>query len=832
MDLDDLSTNLTPEHSNSSADDPPPPFGMMSLIPVALIILGALGAVYMAGDGTAWSYGIFLLISGVTLMGFRSRIRISWRYFVLGALISLSAGLSLLPLRGPLVSWRAMLLELQDLHLPNVVSLDPSSTVFWLVILATSVFVGLFLLATPMDSKNMGRIGFLAVTGCTVYALVAWVSLRTGWHYPFFHSLDGSPEVFGFFPNRNHTAGFLVTGAVLSLGLIHNGLSRGKIIESLVAGFYFSTLVASLLVFSRSRAGLLFLVIGGLIWLLGLGRHRSRLLVIGSLGIALFVFLLFLGSGSDLLERLKGESRTSYTTHGLSVSRVGDFKVSLFNDGRIPIALDTISMFEAQPMTGVGLGTYAIVYPYYADRSIVGKTTALHPENDWLMMAAEGGVPFLLLVLIGLGVLFSEIPILHRSYPDEWPIRWAFISAFLAELLHGLLDVPLHKVELGWWILVLGGVGFAGAGYQAYRGVGLLIQRVLFGVAGLLILIAAIYVILGQVGKSRAIPPMESRDARMKLLNRYAYSKPEERVPIFQECERLLELYPMNGSLHYQYGIFLLQEHRTADAAAQFRIARCLSPWNADLAFEQGGLMAGSDPVESAKIWKEALKTRLKIDHHPGEPIARTAEMFSNMIGIAASFPELNKRMPDLSLASTETRMMWLTQPLSDPQLLAFAVRDESFVTELSPKDQGRLFEIWWQRGDKKKVEEFLEAHPEYSRAAIATKAAIASFSGREEEACRAIMGAFQIILAPLPDPSSGIQAAESDVPAEPLAAAKYYLEHGNEIAARRLLSEASSDPSNTKEILLLKARIEWRAKDWKELLDHLLQYLHATGQL
>jgi uncharacterized protein HemY len=93
-------------------------------------------------------------------------------------------------------------------------------------------------------------------------------------------------------------------------------------------------------------------------------------------------------------------------------------------------------------------------------------------------------------------------------------------------------------------------------------------------------------------------------------------------------------------------------------------------------------------------------------------------------------------------------------------------------------------------------------------------------------------MDAFKITFPPLPDSSSGIQDAESDVPAEPVAAAKYYLAHGNEIAARRLLSEVSADSAKTKEILLLKARMEWRAKDWKALLNHLLQYLHASGQL
>ena len=242
--------------------------------------------------------------------------------------------------------------------------------------------------------------------------------------------------------------------------------------------------------------------------------------------------------------------------------------------------------------------------------------------------------------------------------------------------------------------------------------------------------------------------------------------------------------------------------------------------------------MASLDPMETARIWKEALNTRLRIDHHPGEPLERTPEMFSGMISIAASYPELIKRMPDLSLASPETRMMWLIQPQCDPQLLASSAGDPAFMAKLSTKDQGRLFEIWWRRGDKKQVEGFLDAHPEYLRAAIATEAALAASSGREEEACRSLMEAFNITIPPLPDSSAGIQAAEQDVPTEPLAAAKYYLEHGNDVATLRLLSEAASDPANTKEILLLKARMEWRVKDWRGLLNHLLQYLHATGQL
>ena len=776
--------------------------------------------------------GIFLFIAGLTRLWFRSSSVIPWRFLALGICMILTAGLSLLPARGPLLPWRAALHQLNGLYLSEAVSLDPWSTLFWLLLLAATFFIALFLLSNPLGPRDLSKVGCVTVLGCTVYAALSWWTYRSGWHYPFFHPLEGYPEVFGFFPNRNHTAGFLVTGAILCLGMVHTLLARGNVAGGLGFFFCFSLLSASLLVFSHSRAGLLFLLIGVAIWLVGLGAHRSRLLVVASAVIAACLALLFLGSGSDLLQRIKGLQRPGSAEGGSLEKGVGSLVLRGLSDARIPIALDTFRMVEDHPLSGIGLGGYSLVYPFYAEKSIRGKTTALHPEDDWLMMATEGGLPFLIIVFALVVMLLWGIPDLCKRYDDCWPIKWAFVSAFLAELLHGFVDVPLHKVELGWWVLVLGGVGFSGIGKGAREGAGLRFQRVLLGTAGFLILAGGVDILLGYAGKTKAIPPFESRDARLKLIKRYAYLKPEERGVIFKECERLLSLYPMNGQLHYQYGIFLLQEHRPAEAASEFGIARKISPWDSDLAFEQGGLMAGTDPAEASRIWKEALQTRLRIDRHDGEPIARTPELFMSMTSIAASYPELIAMMSGLSALSPELRMIWLSCPQSDPAQFASSSTDTTFMGALSQREQGRFFELWWQRGDKKQVESFLEAHPEYSRAAISTRSAIAAASGREEEACKSLISMFNIDLPPIANSTSLIKAAESDAPSETLAAAKYYLERGNFVAGRRLLLEASSDPNNTREILLLKGRMELSSKNWKDLLNDLLHYLHATGQL
>src|ERR1019366_972398 len=119
--------------------------------------------------------------------------------------------------------------------------------------------------------------------------------------YPFFEKQPWAQPAFGFFPNRNHTAGFLLTGAILSLGLIHRGVKGGGLLSSLVGACGFALLVSVLLFNSVSRAGLLFLLVGGIIWVGGLGRHRSRAFLFGGGALALILAMLFLSSGSGLL---------------------------------------------------------------------------------------------------------------------------------------------------------------------------------------------------------------------------------------------------------------------------------------------------------------------------------------------------------------------------------------------------------------------------------------------------------------------------------------------------------------------------------------------------
>jgi hypothetical protein len=177
--------------------------------------------------------------------------------------------------------------------------------------------------------------------------------------------------------------------------------------------------------------------------------------------------------------------------------------------------------------------------------------------------------------------------------------------------------------------------------------------------------------------------------------------------------------------------------------------------------------------------------------------------------------------------------MIWLSQPYCNAIQTAEAVRDADFMDGLSDKERGQLISLWWQRGEKKDVEAFLDAHAEYEQAALNTRLAILIASGDEEKACRLLIENFQIPVSELTDqpPSTIRPAEENEIPGDPLAAAIYYRKIGNDTASQRYLADALNGPSRS-DALRFRGVLEMRAGEWKPALADLISYLKATGNL
>jgi O-antigen ligase len=801
--------------------------------------------------------GIFLMTAGIVLILIPlSCTSPSW-IWGLGTLFILADSMSLMP-KGSIGTsfgmppWRLRLESLQAIHLPDQVTVDPLASLFWVVMLCASLVIAIYCLTSPLSSRAMERVALLALVGCSLYAVVAWIAWQTGWLYPFFIKESWAQPAFGFFSNRNQTAGFLLTGAILSLGLIHRGVNGGGMIAALLAGAVFAFLTAMLLFFSNSRGGLLFLMAGIVIWIAGLGKSsRPRGLIPAGAILFLFIGVLFLQSGSGLLERLKGhavheaslpggaltEIDAASRTEGASSADPRDARDA--RDARIGIYLDTFCMIRDFPVTGTGPGTFAQVYPFYADKSLRDDTTALHAESDWLTLAAEAGLPALLVAFAGIAILLARIPRLRRMSGTHWPVRWAFLSACFAELLHGFVDVPLHKPELGWWIMLLGAVGFGyDQGTTPPRRTALHIQRIFFIIAGAGIVALGAFLIRAQWFDGESSPPFAPIEAQKRVTRLSSLGDDASLVQAIGECRRTIKSYPMAQPVYFQLGGLLLfagDDSAVPEAVDLLAAGRALSPHDPRLAFEQGKLLLPVNPDATVELWQESLRRQLLLDRLPSCPIRRSSDLFGRILEVVGKDPDLLSKMPLLASLAQELRMVWLGNASCDPGQIAEAAEDEAFMNSLSVKEQGRVFELWSRRGDKSSVTAFLDAHPRYQRAAIQTKASLLAASGQPEQACRLLIDTFSIPMPSTKKDAGIIRAGESDVPSDPLEAARYYMERGNDLSARRLLGEALKSGGGGvggRDALLLRAQLEVRAGNWKAALDSLISYLRATKQL
>jgi O-antigen polymerase len=114
---------------------------------------------------------------------------------------------------------------------------------------------------------------------------------------------------------------------------------------------------------------------------------------------------------------------------------------------RREIARSALQMIASRPWSGSGLGTFAVVYPAYAEFD-TGKIVD-HAHNDFMEWAAEGGVPFAL-VWAGLAL---------------WAVRPAVRSGWgigvLGCFLHSLVDYPFARIGITAWVFIF--LGFLAA---------------------------------------------------------------------------------------------------------------------------------------------------------------------------------------------------------------------------------------------------------------------------------------------------------------------------------------------------------------------------------
>lgn len=340
---------------------------------------------------------------------------------------------------------------------PLSISVSPSST--WSaipqLILPLCIFAAMLLLCQNLRSALLAW-KVLAALGLAIFALSAVLELFFP-NVTFFSRFEVGRGAFnGVFVNRNTTAAFLALTAFATTGWLflprdgttrHSGISHINWQSVFLCALLFLLLIA--LLSTRSRAGATFA------------------LICLTLAIASIFALKPEKSGYEHYRRsnrikaglVLGAGATLFITFGETlISRMG----AIFEDGRICVWRATWEIITERPFTGMGLGTFADVFPQFRNAECLGTQGVwLRAHNSYLEFLAGMGVIGGVLGMIALTVLVRSFLIGLRQRRSLQAIPILSLGALAFILLHSSVDFPLQIPGLAYYFAALTGAGCA-----------------------------------------------------------------------------------------------------------------------------------------------------------------------------------------------------------------------------------------------------------------------------------------------------------------------------------------------------------------------------------
>jgi O-antigen ligase len=308
-------------------------------------------------------------------------------------------------------------------------SVAPART--WNAALDWFTFLVVFALAAEVLSDQGARRCFLRAAvlfGMLVAAEATVQNYASGGKVFWLFTSGYSEAVMGPFVNRGQYSAWIELLLPAALYLAFSD-PRRRVLWGTAAAVLFSSLVAG-----ASRAG--FVLAGGELLavaaVVGLRKLVSRkTLLAAAVQIAVLVGTAATVAGwQELQSRLETQSPEAL---------------------RLDAVRASTQMLREHPWLGTGLGTWPTVYPAYA-----GLDTGLflnQAHNDWAQWAAEGGLPFLLLLAV-----FSLL-CCKKAVPSIYGL------GAVAFLLHGLVDYPMQqRPVLAAWFFFMAGAAAAWPG--------------------------------------------------------------------------------------------------------------------------------------------------------------------------------------------------------------------------------------------------------------------------------------------------------------------------------------------------------------------------------
>jgi O-Antigen ligase len=299
-------------------------------------------------------------------------------------------------------------------------------------VLRWGALAAVFFLAQTVARTNMDREVMLMAFFCfaAVMALLCLTQLFTSdgrvlWIFP-----TGYQDVYATFPNHNNYAQFIEVCLPIALwwALRDGWRSWGY---ALIGGILYASVVAA-----ASRAGAV-LCTAEVVAMLAIGviQYRRKTQRGKKLGRPF---------RSSAMALVMVPLLAAIFTSVVGWQRIWErFQQNDPYKGRLEFTLSAIDMAKHRPLMGYGLGTFPEVYQQHAIKDFPFYVN--HAHDDWAEFAADGGVPFLLLVFIPFAV----------AVPTA--IRHPWGLGLIAVMLHACVDYPFPRPAVsGWMFAMLG----------------------------------------------------------------------------------------------------------------------------------------------------------------------------------------------------------------------------------------------------------------------------------------------------------------------------------------------------------------------------------------
>jgi len=301
------------------------------------------------------------------------------------------------------------------------------SATIWLLLATSASLIASFIFA----KRRLYRL--LLITIAVVAIIMTFIGLaHMAMRENSLFGIISAPKLETFFRttliNNNNAAAYLGMASLLLLGLsLHDSRRQFRLMYAAMSGLCG---VGVMLTLSRGSIVIFILSIAILTgaFIKGLKARLAALLFL----IAVISVSLYLAS-----ESLPHE--------------MGNLADSTQISAKFDTWQDAITMIAATPLTGIGYGAYAAGVSYFSNGT-GGVTRAIFPENIFLQLFGEFGLPFGLTIFLILTIFLMRTA--RRSQPSRTMAASAI--ALIYALLHDLSDFALMipAIFLTWMIIL------------------------------------------------------------------------------------------------------------------------------------------------------------------------------------------------------------------------------------------------------------------------------------------------------------------------------------------------------------------------------------------